>query len=123
MRLVYASSKVETPCTSFKAAQKFFGGNDLLAKKLHSCIQALRSAEVIKDIIVQPRFRFHKLDNKNNRNLEGLFAIDVKSSKDPWRLILQPLDENENPYVPCNIDEISGVVKIVGIVEVSKHYE
>ncbi len=63
--------------------------------------------------------RFHSLQG----NLDGYFAIDVKTRKEPWRIILQPLDENEEPYNPCNIDEISGKVRIVEIREVSKHYE
>ena len=37
--------------------------------------------------------------------------------------ILAPLDENEEPYDPCNIDEIAGVVRIVEVKEVSNHYE
>ena len=53
----------------------------------------------------------------------GNFAIDVKSRKEPWRIILQPLDENKDIYDPCNIDEIAGNVRIVEITEVSKHYE
>ena len=57
------------------------------------------------------------------RSLEGFFAIDVKSRSEQWRIILQPLDENGKPYIPCNIDRIAGSVKIVEIVEVSKHYE
>ena len=32
-----------------------------------------------------------------DRKLEGFFAIDVKSRRDKWRIILQPLDENECP--------------------------
>ena len=35
----------------------------------------------------------------------------------------RPLDENEEPYDPCNIDEIAGVVRIVEVKEVSNHYE
>ena len=66
-----------------------------------------------------PMFHFHKL----NGDHEGYFAIDVKNRKDPWRLILQPLNEDEEPYVPCNIDEIAGVVRIIGVKEVSNHYE
>ena len=54
--------------------------------------------------------------------MEGYFAIDVKSRREPWRIILQPLDEEKNAYVPCNIDEIAGKVKIVEIMEVSKVY-
>ncbi len=41
---------------------------------------------------------------------------------EPWRIILQPLDEEKDPYVPCKIDEIAGKVKIVEIAEVSRHY-
>lgn len=55
--------------------------------------------------------------------MDGIFAIDVKTRKDPWRIIIQPLDENEEPYDPCNIDEIAGVVRIVEVKEVSNHYE
>ena len=40
-----------------------------------------------------------------------------------WRIILQPLDEEENIIDPCNIDEIAAIVKIVEIREVSAHYE
>lgn len=47
----------------------------------------------------------------------------MKSRREPWRIILQPLDDNGEPFVPCNIDEIASSVKIVEISEVSKHYE
>ena len=77
----------------------------------------------IKDIIVQPAFHFHKLDNKNGKNYAGYFAIDVKSRREQWRIIMEPLNENKLPYTPCNIDEISELVRIVEIAEVSKHYE
>ncbi|MCR5344614.1 MAG: hypothetical protein K6E46_00980, partial [Lachnospiraceae bacterium] len=70
-----------------------------------------------------PAFHFHKLDNKSGRNLRGYFAIDVKSRRDAWRIILEPLDDNKQPYDTCNIDEIAQVVRTVKILEVSKHYE
>ena len=66
---------------------------------------------------------FHNLGNKQGRNLDGFFAIDVKSRREQWRIILQPLDENKEPFNPCYIDQISAYVRIVGITEVSKHYE
>ena len=94
-----------------------------MARSLLARINALKEAEVIRDIIVQPTFRFHDLSNKKGRNLKGCFAIDVKSKKEPWRIILQPLDNDKKPFEPCNIDEISGIVKIVEIREVSNHYE
>lgn len=123
MELVYATDKVENQCTSVKSAKKLFGGNVMLANSLMARINALKQADTIKDIIVQPTFHFHKLENKNGRNLEGYFAIDVKSRREQWRIILEPLDENKKPYNPCNIDEIAESVRIVEITEVSKHYE
>ena len=71
-----------------------------------------------------PNFHFHNLANKKGKDLKGYYAIDVKSRKDPWRIIIQPLDENENPYKENDsIDQIAGTVKIVEITEVSKRYE
>ena len=123
MELEYSTEKVENQCTSVKAANKLFGGDVVLTRSLLSRINALKQAETIKDIVVQPTYHFHKLENKKGKNLEGFFAIDVKSRKEPWRIVLQPLDEGKEPYVPCNIDEIAGHVKVVEVMEVSKHYE
>lgn len=123
MELVYASDKVRIQCTSVKAAKKLFGGNAELVKSLFARINALQMADTIMDIIVQPTFHSHKLGNMNRKNLEGFFAIDVKSRKEQWRVILQPLNENKEPFEPCQIDRISSYVRIVEITEVSKHYE
>lgn len=123
MKLEYASEKLKTQCTSLKAAQRLFGGNKALAISLLARVNALESADTIKDIIVQPTFRFHNLHNKKRRDLEGFFAIDVNGRRDAWRIVIQPLDHNKKPYNPCNIDEIAGSVRIVEIAEVSKHYE
>ena len=123
MELQYADDTIQEQCTSLKAARKLFGGDNVHARSLLARINALQSAETISDIIVQPQFRFHKLENKGRRNLEGYFAIDVRNRTSPWRIIIQPLDDNGEPFVPCNIDEIADSVRVVGIVEVSKHYE
>ena len=119
MKIIYSNAKVEQQCTSLKAATKLFGGNKTMAISLLSRINAINQAQVIKDIIVFPPYRFHKLKG----NLKQYFAIDVKTSHDKWRVILRPLDENEQVYDPCNIDEIASVVKTVEIREVSAHYE
>lgn len=123
MELKYASEKLKMQCTSVKAAKKLFNGDATLSTSLLARINALEKADILKDIVVQPTFHFHKLKNKNGRNLEGFFAIDVKSRREQWRIILEPLDENENPYDPCNIDQIAAIVKIIEVTEVSKHYE
>ena len=90
-----------------------------MAMSLMARINAIEKADVIKDIIVMPTFRFHKLQG----NLKKYFAIDVKTKRDKWRIILQPLDEDEKEYDPLNIDEIAGSVRVVEIREVSAHYE
>lgn len=123
MKVVYTADKVENLCENLKVAKKFFGGNTMLAESLMARINALKQADTIKDIIVQPAFHFHKLINKSGRDLEGYFAIDVKSRREPWRIILEPLNENKESYNPCQIDEIAESVRIVEIMEVSKHYE
>lgn len=123
LKVVYTADKVENLCENLKVAKKFFGGNTMLAESLMARINALKQADTIKDIIVQPAFHFHKLINKSGRDLEGYFAIDVKSRREPWRIILEPLNENKESYNPCQIDEIAESVRIVKIMEVSKHYE
>lgn len=119
MKIKYANEKVAQQCTNMKAAAKLFGGNKALAVSLLSRINAMKAADVIKDIIVQPQFRFHNLHG----NREGLFAVDVKTKRDQWRIILYPLDENEEKFNPCHIDKICAIVKIVEVEEVSAHYE
>ncbi len=123
MRNVYSNQKVKNQCTDFEATSKLFGGNKDLVDSLYYRIFALETAPSIKDIIDSGQFRFHKLHNRGRKRLEGLFAMDVKTRREPWRLILQPLDENMQPFVPCNIDRIAAFVKIIEIKEISKHYE
>ena len=99
VQLLYNNSKVQKQCTDLKTAKKLFGGNAALATSLFARINAMQQASVIKDIVMMPTFHFHKLSG----NMDGFFAIDVKTRRDPWRIIIQPLDENEEPYDPCNI--------------------
>ena len=63
MEVLYASKKVEQQCTSVKVAKKLFGGDAALTTSLLARVNALREAETLKDIIVQPHFSFHKLTN------------------------------------------------------------
>ena len=94
VQLLYNNSKVQKQCTDLKTAKKLFGGNAALATSLFARINAMLQASVIKDIVMMPTFHFHKLSG----NMDGFFAIDVKTRRDPWRIIIQPLDENEEPY-------------------------
>ena len=118
MKIVFRSKKVERVCKNLKAAQRFFG--DLgLAKSLLARVNALETAQVLKDIIAMPSFRFHNLRG----NLKGFFAIDVKTIREKWRIILQPLDDEQEPFEPCNVDEVADICGAVMVREVSAHYE
>lgn len=119
MRIKYKSIKLERQCTNLKEAKKLFGGNESLARSLLARVNAIYCAQALQDVIVMPSFRFHNLHGKR----EGSFAIDVKSRRDMWRIILRPLDEQGEVFVSCRIDEIASVVEIVEIMEVSAHYE
>ena len=123
MELLYKTEKLRKQCTEMSAAKKLFNGDIQLSRSLLARINALDNSEVLKDVIVQPQYRFHKLIKTGKRNLEGYFAIDVKTRKEPWRIILQPLDDNKEPFHPCDIDKIARYVRIVEITEVSNHYE
>lgn len=123
LELLYATKEVERQCTDPKSAKKLFGGSNLLVDKLMARIQFIEGAVCLKDIIQFAPHHFHALSDKGKIKLKGYFAIDVKGRGDPWRLILQPLDDNRMPFEPCHIDEISEIVRIVRIEKVSKHYE
>lgn len=119
MKIKYANTKLKQQCTSIKAATKLFGGNKNLAISLLARINAIEAANIIKDIIIIPQFHFHNLQG----DMKDLFAIDVKTRHDKWRIMIRPLNENEEIFNPCHIDEIATIVKIVQIMEVSAHYE
>lgn len=119
MEIIYNNKHVEKQCTSLQAAVKLFGGDKDLAMALHARVASIAAAEVIKDIIVVPKNHFHKL----NGRLDGLFAVDVKTRREKWRIILCPLNDNLEEFQPCHIDEIADVATAVKIMEVSAHYE
>ena len=68
MELVYASEALRSQCTNVKAAKKLFHGDLQLSVSLLSRINALEQADVLKDIVVQPAFHFHKLKHKSGRS-------------------------------------------------------
>ena len=75
MDLIYATEKVKQQCTSLKTANKLFGGDAVLARSLFARINALREADTINDIIVQPAFRFHDLKNKKEEIWKDILQL------------------------------------------------
>ena len=100
------------------------GGDKKLALHLLNRIEDIGIENSLQSIIKQSgKYRFHKLYDKGRSEREGYFAIDVKSSKEPWRIIISLLDENAQEFHPCNVDEIMDEVVYLRIEEVSYHYE
>lgn len=118
MKIIYANKRLEAICTDSKATLHFFGDRNL-ARSLRSRLDAIELAACLRDVIAMPQFRFHNLEGK----LKGLFAIDVKTRRDKWRLLLQPLGDDMRPFDPCHIDKVASVCKIIEIMELSPHYE
>ena len=123
MEIEYSSEEVKNQCESVKAARKLFGGDMQLVTKLMSRVEAISAAETLKDIVVQKQFRFHKLEDRGKSKLEGYYAIDVKTKREPWRIIMRPMREKGQAFDSFAIDELADKVKVVEISEVSKHYE
>jgi plasmid maintenance system killer protein len=81
LELIYTNAKIEEQCTSLKAARMCFGGNNILATSLLARINALKQADTIKDIIVQPSFHFHDLKNKDGKNYKDASSMDSEQKQ------------------------------------------
>ncbi|MBP5551470.1 MAG: hypothetical protein J6X93_05430 [Bacilli bacterium] len=124
MKVLFLEEEIEEICTDFRKAKKYFGGSDILARSLLGRINYMQNADCLIDVIKMPQFRFHKLINKGKgKNLEGLFAVDVKTKIDKWRIIIEPLDDDELPFDNVRIDELAKKIRIIEVKEVSNHYE
>lgn len=118
--------RTERICTDEKAAKKFFGGDAVLTRYLSARITTLRSAVSMDDLIKRKDkspLRLHMLHNKGNKRYKGCFAIDLKTIREPWRIIFEPLDDNREPFDEPSIYPFACKVRIIEIMEISKHYE
>lgn len=92
--------------------------DDLLAK-----INFIEHAESFNDIMSYIPFHCHQLE-KQKKDYSGFWGLDVKGRKSSWRIIVAPLDENDNIIIPGpDFKNECKKIKIVRIEEVSNHYE
>lgn len=119
MNIKYKSNKVKKQCTDYKTAVKDFDSRT--AEKLHATINFIEQAKNLRDIAFIPSFHFHHLEGKRKKNNE--YSIDIDGRKSSYRLIIVPLDENENKVVSDGDQTLYECTNILLIVEVSKHYE
>lgn len=124
MEILYASREVKEICTEQKVTRKFFGGNLDLEKSLYARLYSLSCCDSLYDAYNKYNyFRMHKLYNVRGRDYSGCLAMDIKTRKDPWRLIFRPLDDDRQPVGTINLPPDAKYIEIIEIIEVSKHYE
>lgn len=95
MEISFSDKKLRKQVEDIEELRKKYG--DAQAKKIIQRIGELTAAKNLYDIYKLPQARLHKLDH----NLSGYFAVDVKQ---PYRLIIKPLDGN--------VDEQQSITKI-----------
>ncbi len=115
MKLLYKSNRVKKICTDEKKAVRDLG--EEVAIKLFQALNLLESVINLKEILAFPQYKLHVLKG----NLGGIYSMYL-GKKTGYRLLLIPLDEEENP-IKCNDISIYTIAVCVEIIEVSKHYE
>ena len=117
MKLLYANNKIEKVCNDTKSAIKKYV--DKVGKNLSDLILLLQNVSSLMQIKKIPQYRLHAL--KGNRKNQYAIVITFGSK---YRLIIYPLDEEEN-IVVCGENEnyMLSTIKIIKIMEVSEHYE
>ena len=115
MKILYKNSKIEKLCTDYHKAKKELGVK--VADKLLSVISYLISSVNLKDILVLPQYKLHKLSG----DYEGIYSIYL-GKQTGFRLLIIPLDENEK-VIKVNDMSIYTLAVCLEIREVSKHYE
>ena len=117
MKIIYRRKQDEKLCTDIKTAIKKLGTET--ANKLANLLNFILAFSNLKSLRGMPQYRLHAL--KGNRQAQYSLVI-TKSSK--WRLIIHPLDENDN-LLTAGINEMEMFVKAVTveILEVSEHYD
>lgn len=120
MVVLYKSTGLEEFCHNRKKAAKKMAGfaDDLLAK-----INYIEQATSFRDIMEYRPFHCHQLGNKK-KDLTGYWGLDVKGRKTSWRIIVAPLDDDNDIVIPGpDFRSDCKSITIIRIEEVSNHYE
>lgn len=119
MKIKYKNKEVEQICTDIKKAKKLFD-DQITPKKLMAKINYIQSANSFNDIRQYSPFNCHNL----SKDRKYYWALDINGRKSSYRLIVAPLDENDN-IITTSSTFLSDCknIKIILIEEVSNHYE
>ncbi len=116
MKISYKTKKLEKECSNLFIAKKKYGQE--VAEKLFRLINFIENSLTLQDIVSLPHFHFHALKGKRT----GEYAIDL-GRKLGYRLIIIPLNENDNPFNESINYSNSIQIVHISVEEVSNHYE
>nr|WP_281273216.1 type II toxin-antitoxin system RelE/ParE family toxin [Companilactobacillus insicii] len=115
----YATKKVEKMCTNLKKSRKELGART--AEALFGLINLLESSASLEDINALRIYKVHKLTGNRNNH----YALDIDGRASSYRLIIQPIDLDNEVVINrenLNIQLFYSSINIVRVEEVSKHY-
>lgn len=121
MNLQYNTKKLQKQCTNFKIAKKEFDAKT--AEKLFATIEFIKQAKNLGDIIAMKTYNFHHLNQNKKIKTKHQYAIDIDGRRSSYRLIITPLDCDENIVDSRDLKELCKCTDILLVLEVSKHYE
>lgn len=116
MNIQYKNNQIKRVCNNHNKAVKQF--NVRVADRLHEVLNFINNADSLNDVAKMPAYRLHPLFG----NRAGCFAIDLIKSTG-FRLILIPLDDDDNEYSTNDINIIYHSSSTIILLEVSNHYD
>ena len=116
MKIIYSNKQTQKFCEDYKHAAKRMSNQ--VADKLMDLLNAIESFPTLLDFLGLPQYRLHALYGNRNNQYSLVIARNTK-----WRLIVYPLDENEQVLTDrSNERQMLSKAVAVEIVEVSEHY-
>ena len=117
MQVLYRNNKLKNLCEELSIAKKKLP--EKIALATIKSINFIIAAESLNDVIQDQPFRFHDLKGKE----QGIYAIDIGSKREGYRMQLIPLDEEGNEVSNNQVFGNASSIKVVKIWEVGNHYE
>lgn len=117
MKIIYSNTKTQKLCEDYKQAVRTFGNQ--VAERLMDLLDAIDAFPNLLDFSNGlPQYRLHSL----TAGRDGQYSLVIsKSSK--WRLIIYPLDEDEQLLKNKSNEKLMLSKSVaVEVVEVSEHY-
>lgn len=118
MKIVYQPRHLKKEFEDYSKLKRKY--SEKIATSLQMLLGFLEDSISLYDVYVMPQYMMELLKG----NLAGCYSLTLDKKKSKWRVILVPLDENEEPIRPGD-DVINFLksVKTVAIRSLSEHYD